>query len=161
MVRASGCGPEGRRQGEWAHRAQRRWPGPFKSAHAPHGALAQLVERQTEDLHVSGSIPEGPTKYGGMPERLKGADCKSVGLAPTLVQIQLPPPRQKNHEDDGNWQASPHPSLRVLLPFPQQGTYPLFWVSLRLRFVICLRLVLRQSIFFIKSQKAIDSTGTS
>ena len=60
------------------------------------------------------------TKYGGMPERLKGADCKSVGLAPTLVQIQLPPPRQKNPEDNGDWQASPHPSLRVLLPFPPQ-----------------------------------------
>src|SRR5258708_13795846 len=29
---------------------------------------------------------------GGVPERLKGADCKSVGLAPTLVRIQPPPP---------------------------------------------------------------------
>ena len=28
-----------------------------------------------------------------MPEWLKGADCKSVGLAPTLVRIQLPPPQ--------------------------------------------------------------------
>lgn len=53
MVRAPGCGPGGRR---------------FESAHAPHGALAQMVERQTEDLRVSGSIPEGPTKYGRMPE---------------------------------------------------------------------------------------------
>ena len=44
--RAPGCGPGGRR---------------FESAHTPHGALAQLVERQTEDLRVSGSIPEGPT----------------------------------------------------------------------------------------------------
>ena len=34
----------------------------FKPAHAPHGTLAQLVERQTEDLRVSGSIPEGPAK---------------------------------------------------------------------------------------------------
>ena len=33
----------------------------FKPAHAPHGTLAQQVERQTEDLRVSGSIPEGPT----------------------------------------------------------------------------------------------------
>ena len=30
--------------------------------------------------------------FGGVPEWLKGADCKSVGLAPTLVRIQLPPP---------------------------------------------------------------------
>ena len=30
---------------------------------------------------------------GGVPEWLKGADCKSVGLAPTLVRIQPPPPR--------------------------------------------------------------------
>ena len=52
-VRAPGCGPGGRR---------------FESAHAPHGALAQLVERQTEDLRVSGSIPEGPTTDGRMPE---------------------------------------------------------------------------------------------
>src|SRR4029079_4517633 len=29
---------------------------------------------------------------GGVPERLKGADCKSVGLAPTLVRIPPPPP---------------------------------------------------------------------
>ena len=34
----------------------------FKPAHAPHGTLAQLVERQTEDLRVSGPIPEGPTR---------------------------------------------------------------------------------------------------
>ena len=44
--RAPGCEPGGRR---------------FKSAHALHGTLAQLVERQTEDLHASGSIPESPT----------------------------------------------------------------------------------------------------
>src|SRR5690349_9212548 len=30
---------------------------------------------------------------GGVPEWLKGADCKSVGLAPTLVRIQPSPPR--------------------------------------------------------------------
>ena len=51
MVRAPGCGPGGRR---------------FESAHAPHGALAQQVERQTEDLRVSGSTPEGPTTYGSV-----------------------------------------------------------------------------------------------
>ena len=53
LVRAPGCGPGGQR---------------FKPAHAPHGTLAQLVERQIEDLRVSGSIPEGPTIYGRMPE---------------------------------------------------------------------------------------------
>ena len=46
MVRAPDCGSGGRR---------------FKPAHAPHGTLAQLVEQLTEDLRVSGSIPEGPT----------------------------------------------------------------------------------------------------
>src|SRR5258706_9921960 len=32
---------------------------------------------------------------GGVPEWLKGADCKSVGLAPTLVRIQPSPPGLK------------------------------------------------------------------
>ena len=45
-VRAPGCGPGG------------RW---FETGHAPHGFLAQLVERQTEDLRVPGSIPGEPT----------------------------------------------------------------------------------------------------
>ena len=52
-VRAPGCGPGGRR---------------FETGHAPHGFLAQLVERQTEDLRVPGSIPGEPTTYGRMPE---------------------------------------------------------------------------------------------
>ena len=47
LVRTPGCGPGGQR---------------FEPAHAPHGTLAQLVERQTEDQRVSGSIPEGPTR---------------------------------------------------------------------------------------------------
>ena len=47
-VRAPGCGPGGRR---------------FETGHAPHGFLAQLVERQTEDLRVPGSIPGEPTIY--------------------------------------------------------------------------------------------------
>ena len=34
----------------------------------PYGLLAQLVERQTEDLRVPGSIPGEPTIYGRMPE---------------------------------------------------------------------------------------------
>ena len=49
MVRAPGCGPGGRR---------------FETGHAPHGFLAQLVERQTEDLRVPGSIPGEPTNMG-------------------------------------------------------------------------------------------------
>ena len=53
MVRAPGCGPGGRR---------------FETGHAPHGFLAQSVERQTEDLRVPGSIPGEPTTYGRMPE---------------------------------------------------------------------------------------------
>ena len=53
MVRAPGCGPGG------------RW---LESGHAPHGFLAQLVERQTEDPRVPGSIPGGPTIFGRMPE---------------------------------------------------------------------------------------------
>lgn len=48
MVRAPGCGPEGRQ---------------FDPAHAPHGALALLVERQTEYLRVPGLIPGGPANY--------------------------------------------------------------------------------------------------
>ena len=52
-VRAPGCGPGGRR---------------FETGHAPHGFLAQLVERQTEDLRVPGPIPGEPTTYGRMPE---------------------------------------------------------------------------------------------
>ncbi len=42
---------------------------------------------------------------GGVPEWLKGADCKSVGLAPTLVRIQPPPPAQfgcqSGHRESG------------------------------------------------------------
>ena len=46
LVRAPDCGSGGRR---------------FKPAHAPHGTLAQMVERKIEDLRGSGSSPEGPT----------------------------------------------------------------------------------------------------
>src|SRR4026208_177888 len=34
---------------------------------------------------------DGVGYVGGMPEWLKGADCKSAGLAPTKVRILLPP----------------------------------------------------------------------
>jgi hypothetical protein len=56
--------------------------------------------------HPASDVPPGLTTpytpkiicgspHGGVPERLKGADCKSVGLAPTLVRIQPPPPSSR------------------------------------------------------------------
>ena len=78
MVRAPGCGPGGRR---------------FETGHAPHGFLAQLVERQTEDLRVPGPIPGEPTIYGRMPESgQKGRTVNSlpqgyVGSNPTSPTI--------------------------------------------------------------------------
>ena len=66
-VRAPGCGPGSRR---------------FEAGHSPHGFLAQLVERQTEDLRVSGSIPGEPTTYGRMPESgQKGRTVNSLASA--------------------------------------------------------------------------------
>ena len=55
-----------------------------------YAQIAQLVEQWTENPRVAGSIPALGTKnadtkmhpvsapYGGVPERPKGADCKSV-----------------------------------------------------------------------------------
>src|SRR5258706_14371889 len=46
---------------------------------------------------------------GGVPEWLKGADCKSVGLAPTLVRIQPPPPNDGRPSElgrAGGWRTS-------------------------------------------------------
>src|SRR5258706_16270033 len=46
---------------------------------------------------------------GGVPEWLKGADCKSVGLAPTLVRIQPPPPNDGRPSElgrAGGWHTS-------------------------------------------------------
>ena len=80
MVRAPGCGPGGRR---------------FETGHAPHGFLAQLVERQTEDLRVPGPIPGEPTIYGRMPESgQKGRTVNPlasayVGSNPTSPTINL------------------------------------------------------------------------
>ena len=62
-------------------------------SHTPHGLLAQLVERQAEDLRVPGSIPGEPTTYGRMPESgQKGRTVNSlpqgyVGSNPTLPTI--------------------------------------------------------------------------
>ena len=92
MVRAPGCGPGGRR---------------FESAHTPHGALAQMVERQTEDLRVSGSIPEGPTNYGRMPESgQKGRTVNPlatacVGSNPTSPTINFQKPSEISSIPEG------------------------------------------------------------
>src|SRR5690606_28244233 len=45
--------------------------------------------------------------FGGVPEWLKGADCKSVGLAPTLVRIQPPPPKMQTWRRTGSGVMSP------------------------------------------------------
>ena len=80
-VRAPGCGPGGRR---------------FETGHAPHGFLAQLVERQAEDLRVPGPIPGEPTTYGRMPESgQKGRTVNPlasayVGSNPTSPTTDIP-----------------------------------------------------------------------
>ena len=81
LVRAPGCGPGGRQ---------------FETGHAPHGFLAQLVERQTEELRVPGSIPGEPTTYGRMPESgQKGRTVNPlpqgcVGSNPTSPTMNAP-----------------------------------------------------------------------
>lgn len=80
MVRAPDCDSGGQR---------------FKSAHAPHGSLAQTVERQTEDLRSPGSIPGGPTKNGRVAEWSKAADCKSVGLSVYVGSNPTSPTKKK------------------------------------------------------------------
>ena len=61
------------------------WPACWKiEAFCTHAPFHDLTSVKKEPI-IRGS-------FGGMPEWLKGADCKSVGLAPTLVRIQLPPP---------------------------------------------------------------------
>ena len=42
------------------------------------GSIAQLVEQLICNQQVGGSSPSASSKSGGVPERLKGADCKSV-----------------------------------------------------------------------------------
>src|SRR6516162_5395992 len=55
-------------------------PAPFLAAEGP------VLFVQTPEIVDNREFP------GGVPEWLKGADCKSVGLAPTLVRIQPSPP---------------------------------------------------------------------
>jgi hypothetical protein len=42
--------------------------------------MAQLAEQLTCNQQVVGSSPIASSIYGGVPEWLKGADCKSVGF---------------------------------------------------------------------------------
>src|SRR5712692_5175470 len=78
---------------------------PRRTTRKPHGwrATARLPPSgRSSRACGTEHEPSGLTKHrkyhiisgfaGGVPERLKGADCKSVGLAPTLVRIQPPPP---------------------------------------------------------------------
>ena len=43
-----------------------------------YAGIAQLVEQLICNQQVGGSSPSASSKSGGVPERLKGADCKSV-----------------------------------------------------------------------------------
>ena len=61
-----------------------------------YGLLAQLVERQTEDLRVPGSIPGESTIYGRMPESGQKGQTVNLLAMPALVQIQLLPPDKKH-----------------------------------------------------------------
>ena len=59
-----------------------------------YGLLAQLVELQTEDLRVLGSIPGESTTKGGMPESGQKGQTVNLLAMPALVQIQLLPPER-------------------------------------------------------------------
>jgi hypothetical protein len=55
---------------------------PFRAS-GNQAALAQLGERQTEDLKVPGSIPGGGTfVHRSRTQAVKGVDQKSTGLCP-------------------------------------------------------------------------------
>jgi hypothetical protein len=43
-----------------------------------NAGIAQLAEQLTCNQQVVGSSPIASSKHGGVPERPKGADCKSV-----------------------------------------------------------------------------------
>ena len=50
--------------------------------HRQYAGIAQLVEQLICNQQVGGSSPSASSiRYGGVPEWLKGADCKSVGSA--------------------------------------------------------------------------------
>src|SRR5512139_1744266 len=47
----------------------------------PFAGVAQPVEQLICNQQVAGSSPIASSRYGGVPEWPKGADCKSVGSA--------------------------------------------------------------------------------
>ena len=60
---------------------------------ASYAVVAQLVEHIHGKDEVTGSIPvNGSTHAGWVPKRSNGADCKSVGPAPSKVRILPHPP---------------------------------------------------------------------
>ena len=52
----------------------------FCHCESDRAGVAQLVEQLTCNQQVVGSIPITSSIYGGVPERPKGADCKSAGF---------------------------------------------------------------------------------
>ena len=78
--------------------------------------VAQLVEQLICNQQVGGSNPStsstispARTKYGGVPEWSKGADCKSVASA-SMVRIHSPPPRRGRR-------GPPYPGRTKVRPF--------------------------------------------
>ncbi len=64
------------------------WIGGFDSPmRHQNGPVAQLVERQPEELRVGGSIPSRTTIYGGHGEKVNAADCESVTASSSLVDL--------------------------------------------------------------------------
>lgn len=51
------------------------------------GLIAQLVERQPEELRVGGSIPSQTTIPGDHGEKANAADCGSVSTSSSLVVL--------------------------------------------------------------------------
>ena len=58
------------------------------SVHVPTAALAQLGERQTEDLKVPGSIPGGGRRMRGAMAARRIPDPKVAGSIPVVFTMQ-------------------------------------------------------------------------
>lgn len=76
-----------------------------------YGWIAQLVEHETENLGVPGSIPGPATIYGELAKWSNAADCKSVPSG-SIVRIYDSPPL-KIWECGG---IGRHPGLKILCP---------------------------------------------
>ncbi len=64
--------------------------------------VAQSAEQVICNHQVGGSNPSASCVFlGGVPKRPKGADCKSAGLTPSVVQIHPPPNFKKNRDGCG------------------------------------------------------------